>query len=332
MGYLLPALTDAKFENQRDVVLNERRQNYENRPYGLAGMAIVAALYPPDHPYHWLTIGAAEDIRAPRIDDVREFFRTYYRPRNASLAIAGDVAARTRRFALADDYFGELEAGETRRRSTTRRRSRCTSETRLVLEDRDRAAAPVPGVAFAGAVRARRRRARSGRRGAREREDVAPVSRRWSSSSGSRPRSRPRRTPARSAASFRSWRPRLRAGRWSSSSARSPREIAAFVERGSDRDRDGTLPGPGGSAVRLPAADGRRIRRQGRSAERLQRLSRQTRTTSIAISRAIAARARPRCSAPPRTACGRHQRVALSVVPRGRTALALADSQPVAVS
>ena len=64
MGYLLPALTEAKFNNQRDVVLNERRQNYENRPYGLAGMALAAALYPPDHPYHWLTIGAAEDLRA----------------------------------------------------------------------------------------------------------------------------------------------------------------------------------------------------------------------------------------------------------------------------
>ena len=54
MGYLLPALTDAKFANQRDVVLNERRQNYENRPYGRAAMAMLAALYPPDHPYHWL--------------------------------------------------------------------------------------------------------------------------------------------------------------------------------------------------------------------------------------------------------------------------------------
>ena len=82
MGYLLPALTDAKFENQRDVVLNERRQNYENRPYGMAGMAIVAALFPPDHPYHWLTIGAADDICArASIDDVRAFFQRYYHPR-----------------------------------------------------------------------------------------------------------------------------------------------------------------------------------------------------------------------------------------------------------
>ena len=76
MGYLLPALTEAKFENQRDVVLNERRQNYENRPYGFAGMALVGALYPPEHPYHWLTIGDADDIRAARLDDVRAFFQT----------------------------------------------------------------------------------------------------------------------------------------------------------------------------------------------------------------------------------------------------------------
>ena len=68
MGYLLPALTPSKFQNQRDVVLNERRQNYENRPYGLANMAILAALYPPDHPYHWLTIGSAEDLEASRVE------------------------------------------------------------------------------------------------------------------------------------------------------------------------------------------------------------------------------------------------------------------------
>ncbi len=100
MGYLLPALTDAKFENQRNVVLNERRQNYENRPYGFAGMSLVAALYPPEHPYHWMTIGAAEDLKAARLDDVRAFFQTYYRPRNASLALAGDIDAE-RAIALA---------------------------------------------------------------------------------------------------------------------------------------------------------------------------------------------------------------------------------------
>jgi zinc protease len=110
MGYLLPALTDAKFANQRDVVLNERRQNYENRPYGLAAMATVAALYPPDHPYHWLTIGASDDLRATTLDEVRAFFAAHYHPGNASLAIAGAVAP-DQAFELAERYFGEIPAG-----------------------------------------------------------------------------------------------------------------------------------------------------------------------------------------------------------------------------
>jgi len=135
MGYLLPALTDAKFENQREVVLNERRQNYENRPYGLAGMSIVAALYPPDHPYHWLTIGEAADIRHARVDDVREFFRTYYRPRNASLAIAGDVRADDA-LRLAEDYFGPIEPGDVPPAITPPDPGTSTIETRLILEDR----------------------------------------------------------------------------------------------------------------------------------------------------------------------------------------------------
>src|SRR4029077_3200683 len=83
LGYLLPALTRERFETQRDVVLNERRQNYENRPYGMALMALSEALFPPDHPYHWLTIGAVDDLRAMEFEDVRAFFRTYYHPANA---------------------------------------------------------------------------------------------------------------------------------------------------------------------------------------------------------------------------------------------------------
>ncbi len=134
MGYLLPALTEAKFQNQRDVVLNERRQNYENRPYGLAGMAIVATLYPPDHPYHWLTIGAAADLRAARLDDVRAFFQTYYRPGNASLALAGDVDT-DRAFALAEQYFGEIDAGEEPP-DVAARKPHMPDVTHLLLEDR----------------------------------------------------------------------------------------------------------------------------------------------------------------------------------------------------
>jgi len=110
MGYLLPALTRERLETQRDVVLNERRQSYENRPYGLAMMALMAALYPPEHPYHWMTIGSAEDIRAMCLEDVHAFFRAYYHPSNASLVLAGDVEA-ARGFELAEAYFGELPAG-----------------------------------------------------------------------------------------------------------------------------------------------------------------------------------------------------------------------------
>ncbi len=133
MGYLLPALTQQRFETQRDVVLNERRQNYENRPYGLAMVAIAAALFPPDHPYHWITIGGADDIRAMRLDEVQAFFRTYYHASNASLVLAGDVEAE-RAFDLAEQYFGELPAGE--KPAPVRATAEVTREKRLVIEDR----------------------------------------------------------------------------------------------------------------------------------------------------------------------------------------------------
>jgi len=111
MGYLLPALTDAKFTNQRDVVLNERRQNYENRPYGLAPMALLAALFPAHHPYHWTTIGDVADLQAAKLDEVRAFFRRYYHPANASIALAGDIDPE-QALALVERYFGEIDPGE----------------------------------------------------------------------------------------------------------------------------------------------------------------------------------------------------------------------------
>ena len=136
MGYLLPALTVEKFENQRDVVLNERRQNYENRPYGLAMMALSAALYPPSHPYHWLTIGAAADLHAARFDEVRDFFRTYYHPGNASLVLAGDVDPESG-FRLARSYFEEIERGPDPPPLEPVPTAEMTArQTRLVLEDR----------------------------------------------------------------------------------------------------------------------------------------------------------------------------------------------------
>jgi zinc protease len=135
MGYLLPALTDAKFSNQREVVLNERRQNYENRPYGLAGMAIVSALYPETHPYHWLTIGEAADIHAAHIDDMRAFFQRFYHPGNASLALAGDIDVSTG-LALAERYFAEIPGGEKPGAVTVNAPEPPSEDTRLVLEDR----------------------------------------------------------------------------------------------------------------------------------------------------------------------------------------------------
>ena len=133
MGYLLPALTRERFETQRDVVLNERRQNYENRPYGMAIMAITAALYPPDHPYSWTTIGSADDIRAMQLEDVQAFFRTYYHPSNASLVLAGDIET-PRAFELAEQYFGELQPGSPPLPVIAT--ASLSREQRLVLEDR----------------------------------------------------------------------------------------------------------------------------------------------------------------------------------------------------
>jgi zinc protease len=133
MGYLLPALTRERFETQRDVVLNERRQNYENRPYGMALMALSAALFPPHHPYHWLTIGAVEDLRAMEFEDVRAFFRTYYHPSNASLTLAGDIETE-RAFDLAEKYFGEIPAGEEPQ--PVEADAAVAREVRIVLEDR----------------------------------------------------------------------------------------------------------------------------------------------------------------------------------------------------
>ncbi|MCU0256005.1 MAG: insulinase family protein, partial [Vicinamibacterales bacterium] len=92
MGWLLPALTKEKFDNQRDVVLNERRQNYENRPYGFAQVALARELYPEGHPYRWPTIGEVADLQAATLEEANEFFARYYHPANASLVLAGDIA------------------------------------------------------------------------------------------------------------------------------------------------------------------------------------------------------------------------------------------------
>jgi zinc protease len=110
MGWLLPALSADRFEAQRNVVLNERRQSYENRPYGLAQFALMEALYPSDHPYHWPTIGQPADLARTTLDDIRAFFTRYYHPANASLAVAGDVnTADVLR--MVEHLFGDIPGG-----------------------------------------------------------------------------------------------------------------------------------------------------------------------------------------------------------------------------
>jgi zinc protease len=111
MGWLLPALSDARFETQRGVVLNERRQNYENRPYGMAQFALMQSMFPASHPYHWPTIGFPEDLAKATARDCRAFFARYYHPGNASIAVAGDVDT-AEVLALVEELFGQIPAGE----------------------------------------------------------------------------------------------------------------------------------------------------------------------------------------------------------------------------
>jgi zinc protease len=110
MGYLLDSMTPKTVDAQRDVVKNERRQSYENRPYGAADLLLAEMLYPKGHPYHWPVIGYMEDLTAASYEDTVEFFRRYYAPSNASLVVAGDIdTAAARR--LVEKWFSDVKAG-----------------------------------------------------------------------------------------------------------------------------------------------------------------------------------------------------------------------------
>ena len=110
MGFLLPALTQAKLDEQRKVVKQERGQRVDNQPYGQADEAILRALYPEGHPYHHSVIGSLADLSAASLGDVAEFFRRYYAPNNASLCIAGDFDPADAR-KLVQKYFGAFPRG-----------------------------------------------------------------------------------------------------------------------------------------------------------------------------------------------------------------------------
>ncbi len=107
MGWLLPALTDEKLQNQKDVVRNERRQRYENRPYGMVWIWLFENLYPEGHPYNVPTIGKHEDLEAATMDDVKTFFAKWYAPNNASLSIVGDFDPEQAK-ALVEQAFGDI--------------------------------------------------------------------------------------------------------------------------------------------------------------------------------------------------------------------------------
>jgi zinc protease len=134
MAYLLDNLTPQRVDGQRDVVKNERRQSYENRPYGMAEIALSKAMFPPDHPYSWPTIGSMEDLSAASQEDVAEFFRKWYAPGNASVVIAGDVdAARVRELAV--KWFSEVPQRPPVEPLVPRPVA-LAAETRQVMEDK----------------------------------------------------------------------------------------------------------------------------------------------------------------------------------------------------
>lgn len=110
MGFLLDAVTQFKFEIQRSTVKNERGQNYDNRPYGLAREVTAKALYPYGHPYSWLTIGYIEDLNRVNVNDLKNFFLRWYGPNNATLTIAGDVKTKDV-LKMVQKYFGSIPPG-----------------------------------------------------------------------------------------------------------------------------------------------------------------------------------------------------------------------------
>jgi zinc protease len=133
MGWLLPALSKERLDTQRGVVLNERRQTYDNRPYGLAQFALMRAIFPEPHPYHWPTIGYPADLASATLDDMRAFFTRYYHPGNASLAITGNVEVEAA-LRIVEDLFGEIPGGA--RVAPVEAPDASATARRLVMEDR----------------------------------------------------------------------------------------------------------------------------------------------------------------------------------------------------
>ena len=134
MGHLLGAVTQARLDEQRGVVKNERRQSYENAPYGRAWEALSAGSFPVGHPYSWTTIGSMQDLDAATLDDVKDWFKEWYGAANAVIVVAGDVKAADVK-ARVEKYFGNIPSGPplTRQEAWIAKR---TGEHRQTMADR----------------------------------------------------------------------------------------------------------------------------------------------------------------------------------------------------
>jgi zinc protease len=133
MGFLLDTLDIAKLNAQRDIVKNERRQSYDNQPYGRVGEIFAAAMYPAGHPYSWPVIGSMTDLSAASEEDVKAFFRLYYAPNNATIAIVGDFDPAQAK-AWVTKYFGDLPQGKQVQRPSVPL-GKLQASKRLVYED-----------------------------------------------------------------------------------------------------------------------------------------------------------------------------------------------------
>lgn len=133
MGWMLPTMDSAKVDLQRDVVKNERRQRLENQPYGMAFDHLPGMMYPKGHTYSWPVIGSMADLSAASLEDVKDFFRRYYAPNNATIVVAGDVNPAQVK-AIVRKYFSEIPRGPTIDRPTPP--AVAARDTSMVLEDR----------------------------------------------------------------------------------------------------------------------------------------------------------------------------------------------------
>jgi len=171
MGFLLDSLDETKFKAQRDIVKNERRQSYDNQPNGRDGEMISLSPYPNGHPHSWPVIGAMSDLTGASVDDVKRFFRLYYAPNNATLAIVGDID-RAQTKAWIEKYFADLPRGQPIVRPKFSSAA-LSSEKRLTFEDRvqvprltirwpsaDQASADAPALRMLASVLAGSRTAR----------------------------------------------------------------------------------------------------------------------------------------------------------------------------